>query len=245
MADFAERAKGKLWFGLIGLTALPALVRLPSQPVCLAMALLVVALGALHAITLREGARECGESGEVISLSAAMQFPLYAGGALLCLYLVFQNVEGELLVRLFRAQFVLVAHSVLAAFVAQQLQPRLAARKLPYGVGAHIAAGHALSGVVCLAYLFTAHWTLNNALGAALAVVSIAGMRVSRAHVLLLLHSLLFFYDVFFVFGTDVMVGVAQWLDVPIKLKLPSKARFAALGLGIFYGDFLSVGTVH
>ena len=32
---------------------------------------------------------------------------------------------------------------------------------------------------------------------------------------------LLFFYDIFFVFGTDVMLSVAKSIDAPIKLLFP------------------------
>ena len=49
----------------------------------------------------------------------------------------------------------------------------------------------------------------------------------------------LFFYDIFWVFGTDVMVTVAKSLDGPIKLLFPralatatTKAEFSLLGLG-------------
>ena len=33
----------------------------------------------------------------------------------------------------------------------------------------------------------------------------------------------LFFYDIFFVFGTDVMITVAKNIDGPIKLLVPSE----------------------
>jgi minor histocompatibility antigen H13 len=47
----------------------------------------------------------------------------------------------------------------------------------------------------------------------------------------------LFFYDIFWVFGTDVMVTVATSFDAPIKLLFPrdifaEKYAFALLGLG-------------
>lgn len=47
----------------------------------------------------------------------------------------------------------------------------------------------------------------------------------------------LFFYDIFWVYGTDVMVTVAKSLDVPIKLQFPynwneSPPKFSMLGLG-------------
>ena len=45
----------------------------------------------------------------------------------------------------------------------------------------------------------------------------------------------LFFYDIFWVFKTDVMVSVAKGLDSPIKLKFPKDntvTTFSILGLG-------------
>lgn len=47
----------------------------------------------------------------------------------------------------------------------------------------------------------------------------------------------LFFYDIFWVFGTDVMLTVAKSIDAPIKLMFPynwneDPAKFSMLGLG-------------
>jgi len=53
-----------------------------------------------------------------------------------------------------------------------------------------------------------------------------------------LLLTLLFFYDIFFVFGTDIMLTVAKGIDAPIKLLFPRDwyhedgPKFALLGLG-------------
>ena len=59
---------------------------------------------------------------------------------------------------------------------------------------------------------------------------------------------LLFFYDIFFVFGTDVMVTVAKSIDAPIKLKFPKDLladppKYSILGLGdiVLPGVFISM----
>lgn len=59
---------------------------------------------------------------------------------------------------------------------------------------------------------------------------------------------LLFFYDIFFVFGTDVMLTVAKGIDAPIKLIFPKdysgeEPKFSLLGLGdiIIPGIFVSL----
>jgi minor histocompatibility antigen H13 len=60
---------------------------------------------------------------------------------------------------------------------------------------------------------------------------------------------LLFFYDIFFVFGTDVMLTVAKGINAPIKLLFPkdyadpAKPQFSLLGLGdiVIPGIFVSL----
>ena len=63
-----------------------------------------------------------------------------------------------------------------------------------------------------------------------------------------LLLTLLFFYDIFFVFGTDVMVTVATSIDAPIKLQFPKDLtadppKYSILGLGdiVIPGIFVSL----
>lgn len=59
---------------------------------------------------------------------------------------------------------------------------------------------------------------------------------------------MLFFYDIFFVFGTDVMVTVATSIDAPIKLQFPKDLstdppKYSILGLGdiVIPGIFVSL----
>ena len=63
-----------------------------------------------------------------------------------------------------------------------------------------------------------------------------------------MLLALLFFYDIFFVFGTDVMLTVAKGIDAPIKLQFPKdysgeKPSYSILGLGdiVIPGIFVSL----
>lgn len=57
-------------------------------------------------------------------------------------------------------------------------------------------------------------------------------MKVSNYRVLCVLLWLLFAYDIFMVFKSDMMVTVAKNLDAPIKLILPSKGKPSMIGLG-------------
>mmetsp|Transcript_11869 Transcript_11869/g.8268 ORF Transcript_11869/g.8268 Transcript_11869/m.8268 type:complete len:107 (+) Transcript_11869:629-949(+) len=63
-----------------------------------------------------------------------------------------------------------------------------------------------------------------------------------------LMLTLLFFYDIFFVFGTDVMLTVAKNIDAPIKLLFPkdwseSPPKYSLLGLGdiVIPGVFIAM----
>lgn len=59
-----------------------------------------------------------------------------------------------------------------------------------------------------------------------------------------LLLILLFFYDIFWVFGSEVMVTVAKGLDVPIKFLFPKAIEgFSMLGLGdvVIPGAFIAL----
>ena len=58
----------------------------------------------------------------------------------------------------------------------------------------------------------------------------------------------LFFYDIFWVYGTDVMVTVAKSIDAPIKLMFPidlttTPIKFSILGLGdiVIPGIFIAL----
>jgi len=86
-------------------------------------------------------------------------------------------------------------------------------------------------------YATTKHWIANNILGLSFSIQGIALLSLTSYRVGCLLLSGLFFYDIFWVFGTDVMVTVAKSFDAPIKLLFPRDIfaevfKFSMLGLG-------------
>lgn len=72
-----------------------------------------------------------------------------------------------------------------------------------------------------LLYYFTKFWLLNNVFGIFFSIVAIKTMNLGSFKVGFILLWLLFVYDIFWVYGTDVMVTVAKNLDIPIKLLFP------------------------
>jgi len=117
---------------------------------------------------------------------------------------------------------------------------------LPLGAAvsaAHLVADPALGGAAPLP-----RYMLNNAMASAFCLAGLEEVSLSSAVTGLALLGGLFVYDVFWVFCTPVMVGVARGIDAPIKLLLPrgpgsdwlaplpgrlaGPADFSLLGLG-------------
>jgi len=98
----------------------------------------------------------------------------------------------------------------------------------------------ALSAVVGVWYLTTKSWVATNLYGLSFSINGIAMFALPSFTIGCVLLCGLFFYDVFWVFGTDVMVTVARSFDAPIKVLFPKDfmengiyaSELAMLGLG-------------
>merc|ERR1712107_932460 len=95
--------------------------------------------------------------------------------------------------------------------------------------------------VVGVWYILKKHWIANNLLGMAFAINGVELLHLNNVVTGCILLGGLFFYDIFWVFGTDVMVTVAKSFEAPIKLVFPQDllengpmgaTNFAMLGLG-------------
>lgn len=104
--------------------------------------------------------------------------------------------------------------------------------------------------IVCaLFYVLTKHWATNNLLGIIFTLFALENMFLGSFKVGAIMLCGLFFYDIFWVFGTDVMETVAKSIDGPIKLLFPKKvvvetnSDMSLLGLGdiIIPGIFIAL----
>ena len=94
--------------------------------------------------------------------------------------------------------------------------------------------------MACMVYMASGHWFFNNLLGLSLAIEGIEFLTITSTQTGILLFIGLFFYDIFWVFFTPVMVTVATSFNAPIKIVYPHPAAiakatarpFALLGLG-------------
>ena len=78
-----------------------------------------------------------------------------------------------------------------------------------------------LCSVVGVWYILKKHWLANDLLGMAFAINRIELLHFNNVVTGCILLGGLFFYDIFGVFGTDVMVTVAKSFEAPIKLVFP------------------------
>ena len=92
------------------------------------------------------------------------------------------------------------------------------------------------------------NWIFNNFMALIFCIHALQSMFIGNFKNGFMLLILLFFYDIFFVFGTDVMLTVAKGIDAPIKLLFPKdyseeKPKFSLLGLGdiVIPGIFVSL----
>lgn len=108
-----------------------------------------------------------------------------------------------------------------------------------------------LSTVVGVWYLLKKHWIANNLFGLAFALNGVELLHLNNVSTGCILLGGLFVYDVFWVFGTNVMVTVAKSFEAPIKLVFPQDllekgleaSNFAMLGLGdiVIPGIFIAL----
>ncbi|KAK9804922.1 hypothetical protein WJX72_012184 [[Myrmecia] bisecta] len=188
----------------------------------------------------------------------AMRFPMIGSAVLLSLFLLFKFLPKDLVNAVLTAYFVLLGTFAITATLLPFLEApfSLAVQQRSYGVkGIRIPIflkeptdvlatvpeliGGACSLVFCCWYYAQKHWLANNVLGLAFSVQGIEHLSLGSIQTGIILLSGLFFYDIFWVFCTPVMVTVAKSFDAPIKLLFPrvvdeafGKVPFSMLGLG-------------
>lgn len=109
----------------------------------------------------------------------------------------------------------------------------------------------AITAVIGGWYLLTKHWIANNIFGISFCLNGIEFMSLGSFKIAAILLCGLFVYDVWWVFGTEVMVTVAKSVDAPIKVLFPkdffvnglAAKECAMLGLGdiVFPGVLIAL----
>ncbi|KAJ1797042.1 hypothetical protein LPJ56_007054, partial [Coemansia sp. RSA 2599] len=204
------------------------------------------------------------EEAESVSAKDAYLFPVYGSISLFSLYVVFKYLSPEWVNYLLSAYFAVLGVGALAQ-LGERVAKRITGIKMPLyhlslvyrrepqfdvrftglSVGM-VAAAAALVG----AYLWTKNWVVSNMLGLAFSFWGLYLIRLDSFKTGAIMLAGLFLYDIFWVFGTEVMVSVAKKSDVPIKVVFPKELfpgdgalKMTMLGLGdiIVPGVFLGL----
>lgn len=181
-----------------------------------------------------------GKNNERISSSDAYMFPIIGSAVLFTFYILFKYFSQEYINYLLTAYFSMFGIASLIKLQDSVLTPALPKQIKTFFEhhveviktegkekvidftfhGAHIV--YAVLSVVFMGlYVWTKHWAANNVLGLAFALSAISLIHLDSFATGIILLSGLFFYDIFWVFKTDVMVTVAKSFDVPVKLLMP------------------------
>lgn len=224
------------------------------------MALFPIFLGSLRSVRYLNLKKQSGEKPDTMTQKDAAMFPFIASAALFGLFIIFQIFSKEYINLLLTVYFFILGvfalchltNSVISSLVPAAIQ------KIPfkltftrgegdntqslvdYSFTSHDIVCLAFCSVVGVLYLIQKHWITNNLLGMAFSINGVELLHLNNVATGCILLGGLFVYDIFWVFGTNVMVTVAKSFEAPIKLVFPQDIlekgleanNFAMLGLG-------------
>lgn len=237
---------------LLALQFLPLVVYIPYSLNIILTAALTVYVGSWRSVKKAAPA-------ESMTSHDAMRFPLVGSAVLFGLFLMFKVLPKHL-VNMLLATYITAIGGVVVVqtalpFVEPLFPPRLRERtirlptipKIPYLLAEPLALNPSVPEAALVApalalgiwYFFTKKFIANNLLGLAFSIQGIEHLSLGSVQTAGILLVGLFFYDIFWVFCTPVMVSVAKNFEAPIKLLFPRAAlkagavnNFAMLGLG-------------
>ena len=239
---------------LLALAVAPMFVAVETNLNILATATLAVYAGAHRSVR-----PVAAGNTEAMTKQDAMRFPLIGSCVLFGFFLLFKFLPKEIVNRLLTGYFCLLGVFALTATLAPVVgipMPRsLAAKSMYFGTLPKIPVltdeptrleatvpelfAGAFGVAFCAWYVSEKHWLANNALGIAFSLQGIEFLSLDSIQIGSILLAGLFFYDIFWVFFTPVMVTVAKSFDAPIKLLFPraldaasASSPFSMLGLG-------------
>ncbi|OWF54425.1 minor histocompatibility antigen H13-like [Mizuhopecten yessoensis] len=260
-------------------TAGNATAKIPASPEGMAvaygslviMAILPIIIGSFRSVRYHKAQKEAGEKPETMTSKDAAMFPIIASCTLFGIYLIFQIFSKEhinllLTVYFFFLGVFALAH-IIGPFVSKMLPSSFpnkdyhliftqgkAEKKedlMNYEFDRKDLVCLGICTVIGVWYLVKKHWIANNLFGFAFAINGVELLSLNRVSTGCILLGGLFIYDIFWVFGTNVMVTVAKSFEAPIKLVFPQDllehglgaSNFAMLGLGdiVIPGIFIAL----
>ncbi|KAI1890852.1 hypothetical protein AGOR_G00157870 [Albula goreensis] len=234
------------------------------------MALLPIIFGALRSISFAKS-KNSSDMPETITSRDAARFPLIASCTLFGLYLFFKVFSEEYINLLLSVYFFILGILALShtmspfmtgvfpanfpnkqyQFLFTQGSGESKEEIVNYEFDTKDLVCLCVSTVIGIWYILKKHWIANNLFGLAFALNGVELLHLNNVSTGCILLAGLFVYDVFWVFGTNVMVTVAKSFEAPIKLVFPQDLlergldanNFAMLGLGdiVIPGIFIAL----
>ena len=175
---------------------------------------------------------------ETMKQKDAWLFPIIGSSVLLGLYFLFKFFNEKYLNILLHIYFTLIGSFSIGQLFEEKINEKepfktynakdvLTIPKIPYlnPEGSKITKLNIITFgwglIIGVIYFFKKNWILNNILGMAFSIFGIENLALGEFKVGMILLCLLFFYDIFWVFYTPVMVSVAKNIEGPVKLMFP------------------------
>jgi len=196
---------------------------------------------------------------ETMSKSDALQFPIFAGAMLGGLYVLIKYFGKEIVNQLLLGYIAIGSttgfKTLLLAMTFEKLKSLdhhklvdINTKYFSLTVTPLDLISFGISCISCAFYVLSKSWIYNNVLAIVFCIHALQFIFLGNFQIGMILLGLLFFYDIFFVFGTDIMVTVAKSIDAPIKLMFPKDItaeewQYSILGLGdiVIPGVFMSL----
>ncbi|KAL8233143.1 hypothetical protein R6Q57_002921 [Mikania cordata] len=227
---------------LAGLTLAPLVLKVDPNINVILTACLTVFVGCYRSV-------KPTPPSETMSNEHAMRFPLVGSAMLLSLFLLFKFLSKDLVNAVLTCYFFVLGILALSATLLPAIRRFLPTKwnedvihwRFPYfsSLDVEFTRSQVFAAIpgtfFCVWYVAQKHWLANNILGLAFCIQGIEMLSLGSFKTGAILLAGLFFYDIFWVFFTPVMVSVAKSFDAPIKLLFPTGviARpFSMLGLG-------------
>lgn len=227
---------------LLGLTLAPLVINVNPNLNVILTACLTVYVGCYRSV-------KSTPPSETMSKEHAMRFPFIGSAMLLSLFLLFKFLSKDLVNAVLTCYFFVLGIVAFSAtllpaikhYLPEDWNQNVIAWRAPYfhSVTLDFTRSQVVAAIpgtfFCAWYASQKHWLANNVLGLAFCIQGIEMLSLGSFKIGAILLAGLFFYDIFWVFFTPVMVSVAKSFDAPIKLLFPtsdSTRPFSMLGLG-------------
>ncbi|KXN71007.1 hypothetical protein CONCODRAFT_17219 [Conidiobolus coronatus NRRL 28638] len=199
---------------------------------------------------------------EILSSQEAYLLPVYASVAILSLYLILRYFDKNTINFIFSIYFILTGVLALTKTLVQLTYSLTKFKPVPFRISltqrtkvitsikfSLVEVGCLLCSILISSYyLYSKNWLISNLFGISYSLSALSLIKLDAFQTAFILLSGLFIYDIFWVFGTDVMVTVATKFEVPVKLLWP-RTFFPQSGQGLQFsllglGDIVVPGVV-